>query len=323
MLLSFKIDFHKIETFFVPVSIIVGAVIVGRILSFIIKGYIRKSSRTLNVDPTNYSFLQNAVSMIVFLVAVFFVFWSIPELHDVGKTLFAGAGIFAAILGFASQEAFSNIISGIFIVIYKPFSVGDHIKLLSNSQVGIVEDITLRHTILKSIENRRIVVPNSVISREQILNSTIKDQRILFHLEVKISHESNHNRAIEIIKEEVMKHRLWLDARNLKQKKEGAELVPVKFVALEDNGLRLRAYVWAKNNDDAFEMKCELFKILKERLNFPSTQNGVYSKNNSYKIFINSPFTFSSIKSRTFLKSSSFISFGSGIFQSSRCLVLK
>ncbi|HWB62402.1 MAG TPA: mechanosensitive ion channel domain-containing protein, partial [Chitinophagales bacterium] len=165
MLLSFKVDIHHLETFIAPVIIIVVAAIVSRFLRNLIHRYIRRSAKVLKVDPTNYSFLQNAVSLVVFLGAVFFVFWSIPQLHDLGKTLFAGAGIFAAVVGFASQEAFSNIISGIFIVIYKPFSVGDYIKLLSNNRGGTVEDITMRHTIIKTDENRRIVIPNSVISR--------------------------------------------------------------------------------------------------------------------------------------------------------------
>ncbi|MBL0309394.1 MAG: mechanosensitive ion channel family protein [Bacteroidetes bacterium] len=136
MLLSFKIDFSKIESFIGPILVIAIAFLLGRVLDILIRRYIRRSAKIMKVDPTNYSFLQNAVSMIVLVGAVFFIFWNIPALHTVGKTLFASAGILAAILGFAAQEAVSNIISGIFLVIYKPFSVGDNIKLLSNDQVG-------------------------------------------------------------------------------------------------------------------------------------------------------------------------------------------
>ena len=73
------------------------------------------------------------------------IFYSIPPLKEIGITLLASAGIFAAILGLASQQAFSNIISGIFIVVFKPFRVGDNIEI--NNNRGIVEDVTLRHTI--------------------------------------------------------------------------------------------------------------------------------------------------------------------------------
>src|ERR1035437_8977419 len=108
MLLSFIIDLRKIETLIAPVGIIIGAFVFARITSMVVRGYIRRSSRILKTDPTNYSFIQHAVSLVIFMGALFFVFWNIPQLHDLGKTLFAGAGILAAAVGFASQEAFSN-----------------------------------------------------------------------------------------------------------------------------------------------------------------------------------------------------------------------
>ena len=58
-----------------------------------------------------------------------------------------------AIIGFASQKAFSNIISGIFILIFKPFRVKDTIEFLDSTK-GVVEEITLRHTIIRNYENR-------------------------------------------------------------------------------------------------------------------------------------------------------------------------
>ena len=262
---SIQVDIHKLETFIEPAAIIVGAFIFSRILSEVVKRYIRRSARVLKVDPTNYSFIQHAISMLIFLGAVFFVFRSIPQLRDIGTTFFAGAGILAAIIGFASQEAFSNIISGVFIVIYKPFSVGDSIKLLSNSQAGTVEDITLRHTVIKGAENRRIVVPNSVISREQIINSSIVDSRIQLHLEVLINYESNHQRAIEIMREQSIKHPLFLDGRSAIDKMNGKEAVDVKVIALEQKGVRLRALIWTGSDSDAFNLKCDLLKVLKER----------------------------------------------------------
>ena len=258
-------DIIKIESFIEPVVIIVVAYALGKVLSFLIKRYIRKSAHIMHFDPTNYSFLQNAVSFLVFICATLVIFYRVPALHTIGKTLFAGAGIAAAVIGFASQEAFSNIISGVFIVIFKPFSVGDYIKLLSSSQIGVVEDITIRHTVIKSIENRRIVIPNSVISREAILNSSLKDPRVKFNLEVVLIYETDIEKALNIMKEEAEKHPDFLDARTEVEKLNGVPAVVAKVVALEDNGVRCRAYVWAKDNDTAFEMKCDLLKTLKER----------------------------------------------------------
>ena len=263
--MTFHTDLIKIESIAEPIIIIVVAYGLGKVLSLLIRRYIRKSANVMHFDPTNYSFLQNAVSFIVFVAATLFIFYRVPALHTIGKTLFAGAGIAAAVIGFASQEAFSNIISGVFIVIFKPFSVGDYIKLLTSQQIGVVEDITIRHTVIKSIENRRIVIPNSVISREAILNSTLTDPRVMFNLEIVLVYETDIQKALDIMKEEAQKHSDFLDTRSEADKAAGKPAVIAKVVALEDNGVRCRAYVWAKDNDTAFEMKCDLFKILKER----------------------------------------------------------
>ena len=126
------------------------------------------------------------------------IFYFTPSLRALGTTIFAGAGIFAAIIGFASQQAFSNIIGGIFIVIFKPFRVGDLIEIGVASK-GTVEDITLRHTVIRDFENKRIVIPNSAISSETILNSHLKDGRINRRIEFRVFLDTDIDRAIEII----------------------------------------------------------------------------------------------------------------------------
>ncbi|MCW3124731.1 MAG: mechanosensitive ion channel protein MscS [Bacteroidetes bacterium] len=268
----FRQNWMKFEGFIEPVIIIIISYAIAKLLSLIIRRYIRKSAHIMHFDPTNYSFLQNAVSFLVFIAATIFIFYRVPALHSLSKTMFAGAGIAAAVIGFASQEAFSNIISGVFIVIFKPFSVGDYIKLLTSNQLGVVEDITIRHTVIKSIENRRIVIPNSVISREAILNSTIKDPRVMFNLEVLLVYETDIEKALNIMKEEAQNHPDFLDGRTEARIREGIPPIVAKVVALEDTGVRCRAYVWAKNNDTAFEMKCDLLKMLKERFDRENIQ---------------------------------------------------
>ena len=170
-------DYQLIRYFIIALIIGLIAVILSRILQKLMRVYFERSSRVLKVDPKRYKFLRNAVSFVIFMLAVTLIFYTITGLRTIGITLFAGAGIFAAIIGFASQEAFSNIVSGIFIVIFKPFRVGDNIKIGDLHQ-GTVEDITLRHTIINNFENRRIIIPNTVISGQTIINSTIEDEKV-------------------------------------------------------------------------------------------------------------------------------------------------
>ncbi len=249
-------------TFIVVVTLLVAAII-SKILRTIFDKVIGKSSLSLNVDATNYNFLKNALNSIIFIIAVVIIFYSIPALKDLGLTLLASAGIFAAIVGFASQQAFSNIVSGIFIVMFKPFRVGDQIKIKEDQ--GIIEDITLRHTVIRTFENRRFIIPNAIISSETILNSTIGDPNVCIFLELGISYDSNVNTAIKIIQQEAEKHTNLLDRRTEEDKNANVHPVTVRMLGYGDSAINLRAYIWAADPISGFIMKCDLYKSIKER----------------------------------------------------------
>lgn len=248
----------------IVVITLVFAIIFSRILRFIMNRFFIRSAKKLNVDHTKYNFLKNAVSFLVFLTALIVIFIMIPQLKTLGLTLTAGAGIITAIMIFASQQAFSNIISGIFIVIFQPFRVNDHIKI-GDLFVGYVEDITLRHTVIRNYENRRIIIPNSVISSETIINSNIIEDKICNFFELGISYDSDIDKAIEIIRDEAKKHPNFIDNRTEEERMDNSPEVVIRVINLGDWSVNLRAYIWSENSPSGFIMKCDLRKSIKER----------------------------------------------------------
>lgn len=240
------------------------AFIVSEVLRRMLRRIVKDYSDKINADPTNFSFINNSISFLIYSAAIILIFIKIPFLRQIGTALFAGAGVFAAIIGFASQKAFSNIISGIFILAFKPFRVGDVVEI-GNGKSGKVEEITLRHTMIRNFENKRIIVPNSVISDDTIVNSDLVDERIRKYIEFNISYEADVNQAMAILAEEVIKHPLFLDGRNHDELLHKAPPVETKVVALTDFSVRIRAFVWANNSDDAFIIYCDVLKSVKER----------------------------------------------------------
>ncbi|MBN2173937.1 MAG: mechanosensitive ion channel family protein [Bacteroidales bacterium] len=248
--------------------LIVGTVVVALVLTIILRKaanvFIKKYSKIIKSDPTNFSFLKNAIPFIIFSIAVIFIFIKIPFLKSLGTALFAGAGIIAAIVGFASQKAFANIISGVFILIFKPFRVGDTLEI-SNAQKGTVEEITLRHTVIKDYENRRVIVPNNQISDDILINSSISDESIRKFIEFGISYDSDVDTAIKIIQEEAEKHPFFIDNRTQEERNNKVPPVLVRMIAHGDFSIHLRAYVWAASNDQAFALYCDLLYSVKKR----------------------------------------------------------
>ncbi|MRT93937.1 mechanosensitive ion channel family protein [Ancylomarina sp. 16SWW S1-10-2] len=243
---------------------VVFAIVLTIILRKILSVFISKYSLKLRTDPTNFSFLKNSVGFIIYTAAIIFIFYKIPYLKSLGTALFAGAGIITIVIGFASQKAFSNIISGIFILIFKPFKISDIIEF-KDGQIGVVEEITLRHTLIQDYQNRRIIIPNSIISEETIINCNIQDEKIRKHIEFSISYDSDIDKAIDIIRDEVEKHPLLIDNRTEEDIENNIPCVIVRVIALSDFSVDLKAYAWTSGNDNGFFLKCDLLKSVKER----------------------------------------------------------
>lgn len=221
-------------------------------------------------DSTTLIFIKNSLNFILYSIATFWIFYKIPYFKSLGTTLFAGAGILVAVIGFASQKAMSNIIGGIFILIFKPFKINDVIEV-SNARKGTVEEITLKHTVIRDFENRRVIIPNAMLNDEVIVNSNITDEKIRKHIEFGISYDSDINLATEIIQREVEAHPLNIDNRSAEDIAKGVPKVMVRLISLSDSSVVIKAYAWAKNFDDAFVMNCDVLKSVK----FAFDENGI------------------------------------------------
>lgn len=141
--------------------------------------FIRLATERLKTDATSYKFLKHLITSTITLAGLGLAVYGIPTLKALTLSLFAGAAIIAVIVDFASQAAFANIVSGVFIVIFKPFRIGDRINTSGKAEYsGVVKDITLRHTVIRNYENRMVIMPNSIISNETLINSSIIDQKV-------------------------------------------------------------------------------------------------------------------------------------------------
>ncbi len=246
------------------VAILLGTIILGLLFNRTMKRFILKSASDLENDPTSYNFLRRAILVVIYLVGLSLTVYAIPSLKTLAQSMLAGAGILAVAVGFASQAALSNIIAGVFIVIFKPFRVNDRITI-KDSINGIVEDITLRHTVIRNFENKRVVLPNSIISDEVIVNADLIDSQVIKWVEIGISYDADLDRAKAIMAEEVSNHRLSIDYRTEEDIANGAPRVPVRVISLGDFSVTVRAWAWAKNAADAFALNCDLLESIKKR----------------------------------------------------------
>jgi small conductance mechanosensitive channel len=265
------------------ISTTIACFITIKIIRVLMNRSLKRASAILKVDPTKYTFLKSTVSFLIIGLGIIIVFQLIPELRKLGVPIFAGAGVLTAVIGFASQQALSNIVGGVFIIMFRPFSVGDLIKI-GSLHIGTVEDITLRHTVIKDFENRRIVVPNAIMNNEVIENSNINDERVCVRFEIGISYSADMDKALSVLQEVAESNPLTLDVRKSSDINAGAPKVKVRVVNLTDSAVILRAWIWASNPENSFALRFDMFKDIKKRfdeegIEIPFPQTVVHMRN--------------------------------------------
>ncbi|MBN2145014.1 MAG: mechanosensitive ion channel family protein [Candidatus Aureabacteria bacterium] len=233
----------------------------------LLRKFIFKNSRLDSGTWNPLRFYAYLLFGVVYFLGGLLCIYVIPPLRHLTGSILASSGVIAIVIGFAAQHALANIISAFFIAIFKPFSIGDKVKFIGKDIIGTIEDITLRHTIIKTFENKRIIIPNAIVSTEVIENANIVDETICKFFEIGIGYDSDHNKAMKIIEEEVMKHPDFFDNRTKEEKKKGLSPVKVRIVGFGESSVNLRAWVWARNHTEAFDMICDLNQSIKERFN--------------------------------------------------------
>ena len=163
-------------------------------------------------------------------------------------------------VGFAAQQVLADVISGVMLSWSRPFNLGEKINISTLGISGIVEDMTVRHTVIRTYHNSRMIIPNSVINKAIVENSNYTSDYIGNYMEVSVSYESDLEKAIEVMKETIASHPLVVDIRP--DPSEGAK-VSVIVKALADDGIILKSTVWTRTLDDNFTACSDIRRLLK------------------------------------------------------------
>ncbi|SFS08797.1 Mechanosensitive ion channel [Halomicrobium zhouii] len=191
-------------------------------------------------------------------IAVIFVGIAVAfGLADYGDFLQSLATIAAAAtlaIGFAMQDVLQNFVAGIFIYTDRPFRIGDWIEWDGHS--GVVEDISLRVTRVRTFDNELLTVPNSQLTDGVIKNPVAKEQ-LRLKFDFGIGYDDDIDRATEIILEEADAHEGIMD-----------DPAPsVRLVELGDSSVGLQSRIWIDNpsRSDFVKVRGEYVQSVKER----------------------------------------------------------
>ncbi|MEM3923254.1 MAG: mechanosensitive ion channel family protein [Zestosphaera sp.] len=223
------------------------------------------------IDKIKRNLLDMILKIIYYTIIIVVFIGSTPLLGINLSGLLLAGGITGIIIGFALQNVVANLVSGIFLAIERPVRIGDGISL--GSVTGVVEDVNIFSTIIRTYDGLFVRVPNSAVFTSNITNYTAHVAR-RFEYVIGISYGDDAKKAIEVIKKVIEEHPLALKRPE-----------PQVFVDnLGESSVNIIIRVWAPSQE-WYTVKMDLLWEIKRKLeengiSIPFPQRVVWFANN-------------------------------------------
>lgn len=169
--------------------------IIGRWVAKVLRSVLERMMRKGKVEETLISFVAHLVYVLLLLIII------IAALNQLGiqtTSFIAIIGAAGLAIGLALQGSLANFAAGVLMIIFRPFKVGDYIE--GGGTAGTVEEIQIFNTILKSPDNKIIIVPNAKITGENITNYSARDTRRM-DLIFGVSYSDDLQKVKEVLKD--------------------------------------------------------------------------------------------------------------------------
>ena len=224
--------------------------IIGLWVIKLIKRWLVAGMQKRDLDPSLQPFLQ---SLIVISLQVLLII-GIMQSVGVQLTIFTTViGAFGVAAGLALSGTLQNFASGVLILALKPFRVGDNI--IAQGQEGTVNSIQIFYTVVTTFDNKTVIIPNSKLSNEIIINTSREGKRRL-DVELKLNYSTDFNTVKPLIEEVVKASRSILKSPESR----------IGIASLEPDGYKVTINIWVNPHgfvDARLDFQEKLIKELK------------------------------------------------------------
>lgn len=177
---------------------IVAALLVfllGRWITSLVTRIIARMMESRQIDPSLISFTQ---SLTTAALMAFVIIAALAQLNVQTASFIAVIGAAGLAVGLALQGSLANFASGVLMIIFRPIKVGDYVEAAGTA--GIVEDIQIFCTVLRTPDNKTIIVPNTSITGETIVNFSSKPTRRI-DFEFGVAYDADLNQCRQVFQQ--------------------------------------------------------------------------------------------------------------------------
>jgi small-conductance mechanosensitive channel len=160
---------------------------------------VMRGELTPEVD-TRLRFMRRLLYAAIVLIGIAIALSQVTGLDRLATSLLASSAIAAAIIGFAARQTLANVVAGIMLAITQPLRVGDWVTF--EDQYGVVEDVRLNFTLLRTPSDQRIIIPNEKLATGILRNDTLVSGQVGLDVTIWLPHTADVERAVEALEEE-------------------------------------------------------------------------------------------------------------------------
>jgi small-conductance mechanosensitive channel len=180
--------------------LLVGGIVLGTLILAKIVDW-RMSQRQLPpAAVTRYQILRRSLMTAIIVVGILSALLVVPQVRAIAAGLLASSAIVGLVVGFAAQRPLANFVAGIVIAFTQPLRLGDLVTV--DDVQGVVEEIGLTYTFIKTPGNERLVIPNEKLASDTILNSTIVSREKLAQVSIQLPLDKDLDAVVDLLKSE-------------------------------------------------------------------------------------------------------------------------
>jgi small-conductance mechanosensitive channel len=151
-------------------------------------------------SATRYRVLRKTLVTAIVFIGVISALLVIPPVRALAGGILASSAVLGLVIGFASQRTIGNVVAGVLIAITQPLRLGDRVTVQDTE--GIVEEIGLTYTWIRTRDNDRLVVPNEKLASESIRNSTIRSAETLAEVQIQVPASADLRAVVNSLQED-------------------------------------------------------------------------------------------------------------------------
>ena len=196
------------------------------------------------VASTRLRLVRRLVYALIIVIGIALALSQFAAVKRVATGVLASSAVLGLVVGFAARATLANAVAGVLLAITQPIRIGDLVTF--EDETGVVEDMRLTYTYIRTDDGRRVIVPNERLAQNTVQNHTIIDTRVRVEASVWIPREVDAIAALAAMR--------------------GEQDVEVSVAEIDKDGVRLVAGTWARNSSERGALAAGLRAACLERL---------------------------------------------------------